>query len=150
MNAWTDIAIGNLLRRRGPPLDMDLETGEIRDPDVIQCKGPCGEWKPATEYYMKHDKRFDKHFRLSSCKACIRERDRKPKSDMFAPTTRNLILVSLTRPMSIREIGEAIGLTRRPTDKAVSMLVSDGLVCRAGFGTSGTNSRIPLYAKVAQ
>jgi hypothetical protein len=147
MNVWTDIALANLQRQRPPPLDMDLETGEVKLPEIIQCKGPCGEWKSSTEFYSKHDKRWDKHFRQSSCKACIRERDRKPKSDTFAPTARNLILMALTVPMSCRQICEAIGRTRRPTDLALSKLMSDGLVKRAGFGRLGTNSRIPLFIK---
>jgi hypothetical protein len=147
VNVWTDIALGNLTRQRGAPLDMDLETGAIKPMELFQCKGPCGEEKPATEFYVKHDKRYDKVFRQSTCKVCICARDRKKKNRFPPITTRNLILVVLDRPMSIREIGEAAGRSRRPTDAAIAMLMQEGLVKRAGFGSRCTNSRVPLYER---
>ena len=149
MNMWLE-SIANLQRHRPPPMDMDLDTGEIKPIEIFQCKGPCGEFKPSTEFYVKRDTRWDKYFRQTTCKQCVCAQNRRPKNTgALAPTARNLILMTITTPMSCREICAAIGRTRRPVDLALSKLMRDGLVKRAGFGRLGTNSRIPLFVRVA-
>lgn len=148
MNVWTDIALGNLTRHRGPPMDMDIETGELIEPESFRCAGPCGERKLSTDFYMKHDKRTGKHHRQSTCRVCVnaRDKDRKPDTP-FKITARSMIVVCLERPMTLREICEEIGFTRRPTDQAIKKLIADGIVKHAGFTKLGTNSRIPMYEK---
>jgi hypothetical protein len=151
MNVWTDIAIGNLLRVRPPPLDMDIETGELKPAELFKCCGPCGEWKPSDEFYVRHDSRWDKYSRQTTCKRCSCEKGRTQKNARATTSgSRDLILVAMTAPMSCRQICAAIGRTRRPVDLALSKMIRDGLVKRAGFGRLGTNSRIPLFVRVAE
>lgn len=149
MNVWTDIAIGNLLRYRGPPLDIDIETMEVVEQEMFVCPGPaCGILKPASDYYYKPDKRTNTSRRQKLCKSCMRvaakiARQSVPKEKR--PIARELILLELTRPMSLRDLYDSFGMSRRPVNRALDNLVRDGLVRQCGFGTLGTNSRIPLY-----
>ena len=147
MNMWME-AIGNLQRHRGPPIDMDMETGEISPVKLYECKA-CKQELPGTEYYDRHDKRTGTWRRLTTCKACSNayNRNRRATHSIAVPSARVLILRALVKPMSVRSLCEAVGKTRRPVGTALDLLLSDGLVRHAGFGSLGTNSRIPLYVK---
>jgi hypothetical protein len=148
MNLWTGVALANLQRHRGPPLDMDIETGEIASPDLVQCKGPCGQWKEPTEFYLKHDARTGTHRRQSTCKECICARDiaRRPKNPRKPRPYQAMLDFMAAEPKTLREIYEALDLSRRVAQRMIYVLTEDGLVVKSGkSGINRDPQNPPLY-----
>ncbi len=147
MNVWTDIAIGNLQRHRGPPLDMDIETGSVVAPKLYKCK-KCGESKRGDEFYMKHDNRTDTWRQQTTCKVCICKRDvaRRPKKPRKPRPYEAMLGLMATTPRTLREMYEALGLSRRVAQRMIYKLIDDGLVIK--MGKSGINrdpQNPPIY-----
>lgn len=148
MNIWTDIAIGNLQRRRGPPLDIDLDPDESEK--LYKCKGPCGQSKPADEFYLKHDNRTGTHRRQSTCKACVcaREVARRPKNPRKPRPYQAVLDLLESGPKTLREIYEAMGVSRRLAQRMIYNLIDDGRVFKNGrSGVNRDPQNPPIYQK---
>lgn len=149
MNVWTE-SLANLQRHRGPPMDMDLDTGEIKPMELFLCRGPCGERKRATDFYFKHDARTGAHRRQPQCKACVcaREIARRPKNPR-APRPYQAMLDLLAVPRTLRELYEAMGISRRVVQRMIYVLTEDGLVVKSGkSGINRDPQNPPLYKKL--
>lgn len=149
MSMWLE-SISNLQRRRGPPLDIDISAEEGEE--LFRCKGPCGQLKPSDDFYLKHDNRSGKHRRQSTCKECICKRDvaRRPKNPR-KPRPYQAMLDLMTGPMTLREIYEAMGMSRRLAQRMIYKLVDDGLVIKSGkSGVNRDPSNPPLYKAITK
>lgn len=148
MNPWTDIAIGNLQRRRGPPLDVDLCAAD--DEPLFRCKGPCGKLKPMDGFYQKHDARMGKYRRQSTCKVCVCERDKAAKTKHPRPPRKFPELLALldTGPKTLRQLYEGLGISRRNTQDMIDKLVKAGDVYRSTTPQHIRNPRTPpMFAR---
>ena len=139
MNVWTDIAIGNLQRQRPPATDDGVEYRICRT---------CKESKPEHAFYLKPSRKFGEYFSLD-CRACIcikdretRARNRKPAPETVAQKLKKIIT---PEPMTVKQLGEAIGVDRRSVGKALDELIAAGLAERCGFASHKYNGCIPAY-----
>lgn len=149
MNVWTDIAIGNLQRHRGPPLDIDIETYKIKPMELFRCM-VCGEEKPESGFYQKYDKRNGKYRRQSTCSVCICKRDiaRRPKNPRKPRPYQAMLDFLGTESKTLREMYEALNLSRRMAQRMIYKLIDDGLVAKSGkSGVNRDPSNPPLYKK---
>lgn len=145
MNVWTDIAIGNLQRRRGPPLEIDPDTDELRDMSRIVCLR-CGDEKPETEFYLKR-RRDGTEYRSKVCRTCTCANERATRVHKPRPIPhREVILYLLEKePMTLAELAKTMGISRRTVHKNVMQLLGAGRVFFYENRSSKYNPTIPTF-----
>lgn len=147
MNVWTDIALGNLQRRRGPPLDIDPDTDQVREITTQVCI-KCGTTRMETEFYLG-TKPDGTKYRRSTCKACCAEVQRTARAKKAKPRPipqREVVLYVITKePMSMAEIARTMGISRRTVDKCMKELIAQGRAFFYENTSNKYNPRIPTY-----
>lgn len=133
MNVWTGIALANLQRRRGPPLDYDLETLEPAKTTVCDT---CDQPKSESDFYLKLD-RAKKEYRLKTCRECICKRDRAKRAEKAStkpPRIKDMVYAAIDgRELTLREISKEINKARRTADRIVNELIAEGLAEKGGM-----------------
>lgn len=140
MNVWTDIAIGNLMRKRPPPV--------VEGP-LFECI-KCGAEKPEEGFIIKISKRAngsERADRSKKCRVCINEEDRarRPRQPKPVSIHRQVIDALQDGDKITSEIADFVGKHRRNVDKAMKELIEIGIVEPRGYVIVKYHPRITKY-----
>lgn len=141
MNVWTDIALANLQRTRGLPLDLLEE-----DVPTKVCNN-CLEEKPETAFYLKN-RPDGTTYRRGTCKQCDCERERKLRGRKPRPLPareRCYAILSTKGPLSVAELSVYMSAARRSVARMLHELTESGRVVQWAITGNKFNPRIPVY-----
>lgn len=144
MNMWLE-SIANIQRKRPPPLDVDLETRLI---GRLYACGQCGEEKTESGYYFRSRSNGSPR-RSAVCKSCELEKERKYRALHAKPrpmSIEELIIGALTQAdMIVSDLSIAVGKHRRAVDKALDVLIMNGIVEQHGYIIKKYHPRVMKY-----
>lgn len=141
MNVWTDIALANLQRTRGLPLDLLEE-----DVPTKVCNN-CLEEKPETAFYLKN-RPDGTTYRRATCKQCDCERERKTRVHKPRPMPMRekcYTILAVRGPMSVAELSQQMVVARRSIARTLNELIQAGRVVQWAITGNKFNPRIPVY-----
>lgn len=140
MNVWTGIALANLQRVRPPPLDVEADGGEL-----FACKA-CARALPEDAYYVKTSAKGT-FYRQVVCKRCVNarasaKRPKKPKAGRPWTALRDILARG---PHTLRQIGDALGISTTLAQRMIVVLIADGEAGRGAPASNKYNPRVPTY-----